>query len=572
MRSLLTTRTLVVTFVTIVGLLAWYSSTGNTRIQDVSVRHNNNARGRVASNKRGTWMWVPGGKYVGEVVVVLGGNDASHVSRLLAEGFVVWTRNIGSTEEGEFSQEEWDITVKRKLDMDEAWGYLGYLSDPDPRKPTGEYTAFIGSSQDTEPSITSLIAAITCSRITRSIAPVNRRWKITPNPAHYDLINKVSTTMFSKPYPKDATLWGPEFVVPSAMIATHDHQFYRNMEETIPWTGNVNIMKYLWPAVFNLPVNQQTARGVPQCDDPLFREVAETKATQWNVGGTLPDPEGYVEWNAMGVWLWPININVHDNDVPLVIIGGTRHDPTRELLKWGYKVWKRNLDCQRYLRSIWGVDETNEAFHICTESWSYLGYLSDADPARPESDWTVFHHGHLQSWHQPGDMKLVLKDALECAKNRPRRLTPITKVDTMSVWKGWEGTGKAARWIQTWNKAFGEIRKIEGDRLQAWCCASFVLHKSLIARHGHETYHKFLRQKIEGFSGKNKDATGYFFEYTFHLIFGEPEIVDISGIPECPNFTYARDIATGKSPALLEAEREWKNAGRPDPRPSRVHG
>eukprot|EP01064_Diplonema_japonicum_P039041 TRINITY_DN9685_c0_g2_i1.p1 TRINITY_DN9685_c0_g2~~TRINITY_DN9685_c0_g2_i1.p1 ORF type:complete len:507 (+),score=72.82 TRINITY_DN9685_c0_g2_i1:61-1581(+) len=207
------------------------------------------------------------------------------------------------------------------------------------------------------------------------------------------------------------------------------------------------------------------------------------------------------EKNAKGYWLW--REDIVRNDV-LVVIGGKKEDAGDKLVDLGYKVWRYSGDCL-----------ANAKHKNCLENYGYLQYLSDSDSTRPTAEHVVFLHGHMNTtWHQRESLVDLIERAVACCKKSGR----YTTLDTNVMYNHW--AMETPNVIKLWNENFRNYLPINESMLLYHCCAQFVIPKSFIT----DPVRLPLYNAMHTFMMTDSRSRGHFFEYVYHVIFGEPPI------------------------------------------------
>ncbi|MCL5028676.1 MAG: DUF3431 domain-containing protein [Bacteroidetes bacterium] len=174
--------------------------------------------------------------------------------------------------------------------------------------------------------------------------------------------------------------------------------------------------------------------------------------------------------------------------------------------------WTKNLKYKTHLISTSGTDmKSNKGF----EASVYLKYIIDNYDSLP--DYTIFLHGHRNSWHCKQNMDAKIS-SLEfkypyCNINEP-------KLTLLSDYKGS---------YDQMVLMMPEVEKILGisiplDKLKYKCAAQFYVSKNSILRNKKDIYialyNYLIETKFESF------WTGRLFEYIWHILF-TGNIVDI---------------------------------------------
>ncbi|KAJ9452156.1 hypothetical protein DIPPA_21949 [Diplonema papillatum] len=206
--------------------------------------------------------------------------------------------------------------------------------------------------------------------------------------------------------------------------------------------------------------------------------------------------------NSMGQWSYRRN-SPHVGKL-LVVIGGAVADAGLHLLESGFPVWKYTGLC------------SGRTFY-CHESFGYLSYLADEDPAKPVADYVAFLHGHNNSRRHQRFVPIVelVNSARACAE-KTKRYSVLYPVPTFRT----AGAGDA----DAWNKQFGKYRKIDPhpSELRHYCCAQFVVPRPVIDANPRALYLDLLRADF------NEQFTGANFEVFYHFLFHEPVSVDFT--------------------------------------------
>eukprot|EP01064_Diplonema_japonicum_P008981 TRINITY_DN16457_c0_g1_i1.p1 TRINITY_DN16457_c0_g1~~TRINITY_DN16457_c0_g1_i1.p1 ORF type:complete len:520 (+),score=55.89 TRINITY_DN16457_c0_g1_i1:36-1595(+) len=473
------------------------------------------------ANAYGRWMWDPD-SYKGEVLVVVGAFNPDPTPALLARGYMVWKPNTGCLRargsKCEFSSQTHRFNERHiRVRGYPLLAYATYLQDPSP--PTATYTVFMSDNHKT--FFSELDTALTTVQTTQRFTPLSTTEVVIFEHARYEAFKRTLDLLhpgntLSHPL---KTKQGFQFAIPTSLISPK--------------------VKY------GLLLSFQLQLPAPARAKPLdYRQFFEFAFPQLFPGGaskrnsTVLSASAVVRFNEMGTWVYdPRGANLDT----IVVVGGTDKDPTEALVPAGYTVWRRNEDCTKQTSAVVAAPERQIRF-TCHEMWGYFGYLTDTDPWKPVGKQVAFIHGHLESWHQPGSIDAIVADAVTCSK-ATNNFVALTKVRTKNINRRWQESGQAEQWISIWNENFGDIRKLNGNRLESYCCATAVVPQAVIAKKEAATYARFVEPKFMVQVG------GFFYEFVFAMMFDQPEEINTTAqIPECKDFTYADKVGFAKPP------------------------
>eukprot|EP01064_Diplonema_japonicum_P015477 TRINITY_DN2318_c0_g1_i1.p1 TRINITY_DN2318_c0_g1~~TRINITY_DN2318_c0_g1_i1.p1 ORF type:complete len:548 (+),score=159.72 TRINITY_DN2318_c0_g1_i1:58-1644(+) len=462
-----------------------------------------------AENNAGRWMWAGGSanRTSHDIMVVMSSSSPDLTRQLLSQGYTVWKASIGQS----FN------THAFKIDQRNMRQFGPHLTTVlkfcmDPFRPEAKITVFI--TGDGNNHINRIEAAASAARETGGTAPLNDPFAIgSSSPQHKKIVKILSLKYPELKIDASAALTGYknlEFALPLHVLQSHPAKYYSRVY-------SFPVLRVVGPLFFEASV-PSIFNSTKQVEQPL-RKMNDVK---W---------KGIVKSNAMGTWTYdPEGSNLDT----IVVVGGQNVDPTEVLVRAGYVVWMRNDDCRGLLKKA--TKATRDSIYAaCREMWGYLGYLSDSDPAKPVGKQVAFVHGHLQSWHQPGDLGKIISDAVSCS-NKVDGYVPLTKVRTANINRKWEESGMAEKWIAHWNKQYGDIYTVKGKRLESFCCASAVVPQSVIEKRPVSEYARFADPSTFVLQ------SGFFWEYMFPMVFGQPEVVDTSKtLASCP-YTYSNSF------------------------------
>ena len=153
------------------------------------------------------------------------------------------------------------------------------------------------------------------------------------------------------------------------------------------------------------------------------------------------------------------------------------------------------------------------------EASAYLAFIVRNYDSLPNP--VMFVHGHERSWHQVSDL---LEEA-RLGRWRGRSYYSLNGV-TFDDRKPGNGIFDAA--VALWPTLFEPFLKRPAPaRLLHDCCAQFVVSRAAIQRNPPAAYARWLAvasgQEPVGYSSRE---VAVMFEYVWHVIFGEPDVVD----------------------------------------------
>jgi len=181
-----------------------------------------------------------------------------------------------------------------------------------------------------------------------------------------------------------------------------------------------------------------------------------------------------------------------------------------EDLNWLENVNKPVIICSKKLES----PNCNVEKNVGNECTAYLKFIIDNYYNLP--NYVAFIHGHEFAWHQP---KKLLDLIYNNAKYTEYDFISLNLffIDDRNL-----GNGMFKNIYDMWDEHFKPYLNREAPiRVLHDCCAQFIVSKSRILAVPIEGYihwyELFLEDKIW--------RLGYSFEYIWHVIFGEPDIV-----------------------------------------------
>eukprot|EP01064_Diplonema_japonicum_P015478 TRINITY_DN2318_c0_g1_i3.p1 TRINITY_DN2318_c0_g1~~TRINITY_DN2318_c0_g1_i3.p1 ORF type:complete len:539 (+),score=122.22 TRINITY_DN2318_c0_g1_i3:53-1618(+) len=457
-----------------------------------------------AGNNAGRWMWAGGESSTHDVVAVVSTAGPGLTQKLLRHGYTVW-KAVKSKAAPNTRQWNLDRRIERQYGI-HVTSIVRYCTDP--FGPRARTVVFI--SENRKDLITRIEDAVRHSKTTGTVAPLRGSFSVGPgHPRHGFIVDQLRQAFPQAVTNESAALTGYnnlEFALPLHVLQSHPAKYYSRVY-SLPFRGGKGFFETVIPNMFMTAASKQ------------FPSQLAVKV------------KGIVKSNAMGTWTYdPEGSNLDT----IVVVGGQNVDPTEVLVRAGYVVWMRNDDCRGLLKKA--TKATRDSIYAaCREMWGYLGYLSDSDPAKPVGKQVAFVHGHLQSWHQPGDLGKIISDAVSCS-NKVDGYVPLTKVRTANINRKWEESGMAEKWIAHWNKQYGDIYTVKGKRLESFCCASAVVPQSVIEKRPVSEYARFADPSTFVLQ------SGFFWEYMFPMVFGQPEVVDTSKtLASCP-YTYSNSF------------------------------
>lgn len=181
-----------------------------------------------------------------------------------------------------------------------------------------------------------------------------------------------------------------------------------------------------------------------------------------------------------------------------------------EDLQWLEDTDKSVVLCSKKLESV-NCPVSKNVGNECT---SYLKFIIENYDNLPE--FVAFIHGHENAWHQKGNLLDLIYNN---AKYKEYDFISLNNffIDDRNL-----GNGMMVSIHELWDKYFRPyLKRDPPERVLHDCCAQFIVSKKRILalpKDAYETwYNLFLEDKIW--------RLGYSFEYIWHVIFGEPDIV-----------------------------------------------
>lgn len=159
--------------------------------------------------------------------------------------------------------------------------------------------------------------------------------------------------------------------------------------------------------------------------------------------------------------------------------------------------------------------------NIGHEAGAYIKYMMDYyDHLTP---YTVFVHADERAWHHDGslvDHIVSLVDSKKALKYESFNNLCMASVKN-SLYK------ETCQFFDKYLARYIGSREQYGDwTMNHFCCAQFVVHKSMIQKHPQKMYediYKYIKNKStrDGDGGKK---AGHMLEWTWHLILGNPKL------------------------------------------------
>ena len=147
------------------------------------------------------------------------------------------------------------------------------------------------------------------------------------------------------------------------------------------------------------------------------------------------------------------------------------------------------------------------------EASAYLKYIIDNWDALPQ--YVAFVHGHKTAWHQAHE---DLLEVIKCAKYKEH--------DFISLNHNYEDNRRFDEkhpLFEFWTEHFEPYLKRPMPKYVLHdCCAQFIVAKSRIKANPLEAYEHWYKATTEA---ENDWQVGVWFEYMWHVIFGEPDVV-----------------------------------------------
>lgn len=152
------------------------------------------------------------------------------------------------------------------------------------------------------------------------------------------------------------------------------------------------------------------------------------------------------------------------------------------------------------------------------EASAYLQFITQHYHRLPQR--VAFIHGHERAWHQ---RQFDFLREIEKASASPCGYVSLNKVwvDDRNL------DNKVMQHLHAiWDELFKPFLKRDPPpKLLHDCCAQFVVTRDTILRHPQAAYQKWLQYLLNSNEDAVEGLTGYVFEYVWHVIFGEPDIV-----------------------------------------------
>jgi len=158
--------------------------------------------------------------------------------------------------------------------------------------------------------------------------------------------------------------------------------------------------------------------------------------------------------------------------------------------------------------------------NIGNEASAYLAYIVDRYHTLPE--FAAFIHGHETAWHQRGGAILPL---IENAVATGADFTSLNHTAggpwcTDPSCKGRHHCDLMAN--GQWDALFARVLGPMPAVLQGDCCAQFVVARRILQRFPRSVYRSW-KDSVLAYKGDLREP-GFFFEYTWHYIFGEAAV------------------------------------------------
>jgi hypothetical protein len=199
-----------------------------------------------------------------------------------------------------------------------------------------------------------------------------------------------------------------------------------------------------------------------------------------------------------------------DGVVPDLVIVSSHYNEDLEWLKSQHSI--PFVVCSKTLPS-----PQCDGYHVKVnkgrEASSYLKYIIDNWDALPQ--YVAFVHGHKTAWHQAYD---DLLEVIKCAKYKEHDFISLNHkyFDDRRF-------DEKHPLFEFWKEHFEPYFK---RPMPAYvlhdCCAQFIVAKSRIKANPLEAYKHWYKAATEA---EDDHQVGYWFEYVWHVIFGEPDVV-----------------------------------------------
>lgn len=202
-----------------------------------------------------------------------------------------------------------------------------------------------------------------------------------------------------------------------------------------------------------------------------------------------------------------INESIKTIKLPELVIVTSHYN---EDLKWLEDIDKSVICCSKKLESV-NCPISKNVGNECT---SYLKFIIDNYYNLPE--YIAFIHGHKFAWHHTSDLLDLIYNNAKYNEYDYISLNNYfiddRTMDNITMKKIHE----------VWDEYFRPyLKRDPPTRLLYDCCAQFIVSRRRILALPKEAYEKWYNLFIDS----NIDNLCYIFEYTWHIIFGEPDIV-----------------------------------------------
>lgn len=171
-----------------------------------------------------------------------------------------------------------------------------------------------------------------------------------------------------------------------------------------------------------------------------------------------------------------------------------------------------------YTRSKDSLIQNSMRINKGREAVVYLRYIVEHYDNLPSS--IAFIHAHRTSWHLKDPMDIVV--ALRAAKWNKYDYIPLSSEKTFTEFSLDKTEQQARINLELWNAVLrSELGNPPTGKIRMHCCAEFIVRREAILKHPKEFYSKIMSYIIA--SQHSDYHTGRTLEYTWHLIFGQPE-------------------------------------------------
>lgn len=210
-------------------------------------------------------------------------------------------------------------------------------------------------------------------------------------------------------------------------------------------------------------------------------------------------------------------VDQYPTNADLIIV--TSHHS--EDLKWFQNTKLPVVVCSKVLDSPFCSMNVNKGREVT----AFLKFIMDNYDRLPKH--VAFLHGHETAWHQT--FKKPLLEIIEsCANYTQYGFVSLNNhpIDDRKI----ESNDIMKRLHKIWDPIFRPfLQRDAPNYLFADCCAQFIVARERIRRLPVDAYKRWFKYITEEDPFNDNGYTiGFMFEYIWHIIFGEPDIVPMS--------------------------------------------